>query len=208
MAYLREYERSQGYDVGVSLSLYPNGEFTAACTALGAKPQKKRKERGPLMSTDLTPLAKKTLKRAIKNHWRHFDRMFTFTFDPRNESNVLAADGTVDHAWAHKRISRLLATVSQKYNRLYEKTGKKHFQVSFIRVSEIQPETGNIHFHVLADRHVDVGYLVALWKQASNSVDAVKIGGMKALNYLLSYLKKGGSLIYGKCYANFRTSLW
>jgi hypothetical protein len=200
-SYVHEYERSQGFDVGVSFSLYPNGEFTAACTALGAKPQKERKKKGRLMSTDLTSLAKKTMKRAVNNHWRRFDRMFTFTFDPKIDSNVLDEHGHIDHSWAHKRISRVLATVSQKYNRLFVKTGKRQFQVSFIRVSEIQEDTGNIHFHVLCDRHIDIKYLVDLWNQASNSVDVAKIKGLRGLNYLMSYIKKGKSLIYGKRYA-------
>ena len=201
LGYLYQYEESQGFDVGVSFSLYPNGEFTAACTALGAKPQRERKKKGRIQSTELTSLAKKVLKRSVKNHWRRFDRMFTFTFDPKIESNSVDDNGNIDHVWAHKRISRVLATVTQKYNRLYDKTGNKHFQISFLRVSEIQPETGNIHFHVLCDRHIDIKYLVDLWGQSSNSVDVVKITGMRGLNYLLSYVKKGQSLIYGKRYA-------
>jgi len=127
--------------------------------------------------------------------------MFTFTFDPSNTKNVMNPDGTINHDYAHGEISRTLATVSKKYNRLVEKTGNRNFQLSLIRVSEIQPQTGNIHFHVLADRHVDIGYLVKIWNQASNSVQADKIGGIKALNYLLSYIKKGGYLIYGKRYS-------
>jgi len=201
VGYLREYELSQGFDVGVSLSFYKSGEFTAACTALGAKPQKERKKKGQISSTCLPPSAKKIMKRAIQNHWRPFNRMFTFTFDPKLTKNIYNDDGTINHVYAHSEVSRCLATVTKLYKRLQDKTGKRNFELSLIRVSEIQPETGNIHFHVLADRHVDIGYLVRIWGQASNSVNAVKISGMRGLNYLLSYIKKGGSLVYGKRYS-------
>lgn len=205
--YVDMQNEADGYDVGVSLSLYPSGEFTAACTALGPKPQKNRKPRGQISSYDLTPMAKKLMKRAIQNHWRPFNRMYTFTFDPKLPDNVLNGDGTINHEWAHSQISRVLEAVTLKYDRLLSKvesnTGKpaKQFRFSYIRVSEIQPETGNIHFHVLADRHVDIGYLVKLWGQSSNSVQADKISGVRSLNYLFSYIKKGQSLVFGKRYA-------
>lgn len=206
--YVQMQNEADGYQVGVSFSLYSSGEFTAACTALGPKPRKEQKPRGQFCSTDLTVDAKKRMKRAIQNHWRTFNRMYTFTFDPKNGKNRLNEDGTVDHEYAHAEISRTLEAVQLKYQRLVDRAmdrsgGKsgKNFQFNYIRVSEIQPETGNIHFHVLADRHVDVGYLVKLWGQASNSVQADRISGTRSLGYLFSYIKKGQSLVYGKRYS-------
>ncbi len=206
--YVDMVNEMDGFDVGVSLSLYPSGEFTAACTALGPKPQKQKKKRGPISSTDLSPTAKKIMKRAIQNHWRPFNRMYTFTFDPKLSKNVYNDDGTINHEYAHKEISRTLEAARLKYQRLCDKVmqnsgGKsgRNYQLSLIRVSEIQPETGNIHFHVLADRHVDIRYLVKLWGQSSNSVDAKSVNGMRTLKYLFNYLKKGGYLVYGKRYS-------
>ena len=199
LQYLYDYERSQGFDVGVSFSIYKSGEFSAACTALGTKTSGKREKRGKIFSTSLSPTATKAMRRAIQNHWRPFTRMFTFTFDPSKA--LLNEDGTVDHEYAHSEISRTLATVSKRYQRLQVKTDNKNFSLSYIRVSEIQPQTGNIHFHVLVDRHVDIGYLVKIWGQSANSVDAQKISGMRGLKYLLSYVKKDTHGIYGKRYA-------
>jgi len=206
--YAHMVNEMDGFSVGISLSRYPSGEFTAACTALGPKPQKQKKPRGPISSTDLSSMAKKVMKRAIQNHWRPFNRMFTFTFDPKLSKNIKNDDGTVNHEYAHKEISRTLEAVSLRYQRLCDKVtqntaGKsgKNWQLSYIRVSEIQPETGNIHFHVLADRHVDIRYLVKIWGQSSNSVHADNINGMRSLKYLFNYIKKGGFLIYGKRYS-------
>ncbi|MGW8180011.1 MAG: hypothetical protein ACWGQW_14805, partial [bacterium] len=177
--YVDEYERSQGFDVGVSISLYPDGEFSAACTALGSKPQKQRKKRTPV-TTDFSPSSRHTLRRAVKNHWRPFSRHFVFTFAPGRGENVLNPDGTVNHQWAHSRISRVLATVKQKYQRLAEKAGNRQFAISIIRISELQ-KNGNIHFHVLMDRHVPIKYLVELWGQESNSVHVEKLAGLRAV---------------------------
>lgn len=206
--YVDMVNEMDGFDVGISLSLYPSGEFTAACTALGPKPQKQRKPRGPISSTDLSPMAKKVMKRAIQNHWRPFNRMYTFTFDPKLSKNIYNDDGTINHEFANKEISRTLEAVRLKYQRLCDKVmeksgGKsgKNYELSLIRVSEIQPETGNIHYHVLADRHVDIRYLVKIWGQSTNSVQADNVNGMRSLKYLFSYLKKGGHLVYGKRYS-------
>lgn len=206
--YVQMQNEADGYAVGVSLSLYPSGEFTAACTALGPKPQKTRKPKGGISSVDLTPTARKIMKRAIENHWRAFNRHYVFTFDPKLSKNVLSEDGTIDHSFAQAEKSRTLEAVSLKYQRLAdrvkEKSGGKsgrQFEFNYICVAETQPDTGNIHFHVLADRHVDIQYLVKLWGQSSNSVHVEKVAGIRALKYLFSYIKKGQSLIYGKRYS-------
>lgn len=206
--YVQMQNEADGYAVGISLSLYPSGEFTAACTALGPKPQKSRKPKGGISSTDLTPTARKIMKRAIENHWRPFNRHYVFTFDPKLEKNVLSPDGTIDHSFARAEISRTLEAVSLKYQRMAdrvkEKTGGKtgrHWEFSYICVAETQPGTNNIHYHVLADRHVDIQYLVKLWGQSSNSVHVEKVAGIRALKYLFSYIKKGQSLVYGKRYS-------
>lgn len=210
--YVQLQNEADGYAVGVSLSLYPSGEFTAACTALGPKPQKTPKPRGPISSTDLTPTAKKIMKRAIQNHWRPFNRHYVFTFDPKLSKNETYEDGTIDHSYARSHISRTLEAVTVKYQRMAdrvtEKTGGlsgRQWQFNYICVAEIQPETGNIHYHVLADRHVDIQYLVKIWGQSSNSVHVEKVSGIRGLNYLFSYIKKGQSLVYGKRYSLSQT---
>jgi hypothetical protein len=141
------------------------------------------------------------MKRAIENHPRLFTRFLTLTFSPSKPHNILTEDGTIDHTFAHKELSRLLEALTLQYKRRAVKFNRPHAELSNIWTAELQ-KNGNIHFHLLLDQHVPIGIINRLWGQDNNSVDILPLRKPeRALAYFVNYVKKSkGDIIYGKRY--------
>lgn len=197
---LKLYEElHEGCGVGIAISQYSSGEFSGACTNYGprlSQPFSKPSKR--VSTTKHSISSQKNMKRGVQNHIRPFNRFCTLTFDPSRSQ--LTEDGLICHQYAHIELSRFLEALTRKYSRRAELTSNPIHLLSYIWSAELQ-ENGNIHFHILFDKHLPIQLLTKLWKQANNSVDIKPRTGMKAINYLLSYMKKDKqSLIYGKRY--------
>lgn len=193
-------ELHEGCGTGVSFSIYPSNEFTAACVNYGPKlnPNLQKSTRKPY-TLEQSPSNIKNMKRAVQNHPLPFTRLLTLTFNP--SMSELDENGNICHQYAQDKKSTFLATLTKTYKRKSLKSGNRKHEISYISIAELQ-KNGNIHFHILLDKHVPVQYLTKLWKQSSNSVDIKPVTGMKALRYTLNYLKKSRQdKIYGKRYS-------
>lgn len=194
--------------VGVTVNLYPSGEVSSGYFA-PKRPSLKPKgaKRGKRFTDDLTDVARKKIRKVGRNVETHFKTLLTLTFDPSNA--VLNEDGTVNHGYANKEKERFLNTLSKKYSRLAEKTDKADHHFQYICVAEIQPQTGNIHYHLITNKFFRIPYLVDIWGQASNSVDVKRLEGdsFRCIRYLLKYVTKEqkhndyGNHIYGNRYS-------
>ena len=199
---LTQYEElNEGCTTAVSYSLYPSNEFTAACVNYGPKlnPNLRNSTRKPY-TLEQSPSNIKNMKRAVQNHCVPFTRMLTLTFAP--SMSKLDDNGNICHKYAQDKKSNFLATLTKTYKRKSLKSGNPKHEISYISVAELQPQSKNIHFHILLDKHVPISYLTKLWGQANNSVDIKPVTGMRALRYSLNYLKKSRQdKIYGKRYS-------
>jgi len=194
-----DYEEAEGFGVGACINLYPSGEITAGCYSRGLK--RAPGLHGKVMSMKFTAKARKQIKRAVESKITSFKLFLTLTFDPK--LSVLTESGCVDQQWAKTKFKKFLNSLAKKYTRLADKTENDTWQLNYIWVAEIQEQnTQNIHFHILLDREfIDVKWLVKLWDQASNSVNIKRLNNQEhAVNYLLSYMKKGNTPIEGKRY--------
>ena len=194
--------------VGVTVNIYPSGEISSGYFS-PKRPSLKPKgaKRGKRCTEDLTDEARKKIRRVGRNIKTPFITMLTLTFDPKIAE--LNEDGTVNHDYANKEKERFLNTLSKKYARLAEVTGKPEHQLEYTCVAEIQPQTGNIHYHMLTNKYFNIRYLLGIWKQSSNSVDVKKLKGdsLRCIRYLLKYVTKEqkinpyGNRIYGNRYS-------
>lgn len=194
-----DWEEENGLGVGACLNRYPSGEITGGCYSKGV--QRAPGHKGKIKSTEFTKQARKKIRRAVDCRITNFKLFITLTFDPK--ISQLSESGSVDQDWAKKQFAKFLNTLKKKYDRMFEKTGKESWRLSYIWVAEIQEQnTNNIHFHILADRQfIDVKYLVNIWGQADNSVNVKKLNNQEhAVNYMLKYMKKGNCPIDGKRY--------
>jgi hypothetical protein len=141
------------------------------------------------------------MKRAVENHTRNFNRFLTLTFSPSKPHNILTDNGTIDHTFAHRELSRFLEALTLLYKRKSIKLNKPQAELSNIWTAELQ-KNGNIHFHLLLDQHVPLETLNRLWRQDSNSVDIqILRKPERAISYFVNYVKKSkGDIIYGKRY--------
>lgn len=194
-----DYEEAEGFGVGACINVYPSGEITGGCYSRGLK--RAPGQHGKVMSMKFTAKARKQIKRAIQSKVVTFKLFLTLTFDPKQSE--LTENGCVDQQWAKKKFKKFLNSLAKKYTRLADKTENEDWNINYIWVAEIQEKnTQNIHFHILLDREfIDVKWLVKLWGQASNSVNIKRLNNQEhAVNYLLSYMKKGNTPIEGKRY--------
>lgn len=200
---LHEYERLvENCGVGATISIYPSGEISGACTNFGPRQNQPRiHTKRKNFTTELSHPAKKNIKRAVENHTRNFNRFLTFTFSPDNPRNTFNDDGTICHTFAHHELSRILEALTLLYRRKADKLNRPHANLNYIWVAELQ-KNGNIHFHLLIDQHIPISILNRLWRQSSNSVDIqVLRKPERAISYFLNYMKKSkGDIIYGKRY--------
>ena len=194
--------------VGVTVNLYPSGEISSGCFS-PKRPSLKPKgaKRGKRCTDDLTDEARKKVRRVGRNVRTIFKTFVTLTFDPKIAQ--LNDDETVNHEYANREKERFLNTLSKKYSRLAEMTKKPDDNFQYICIAEIQPQTGNIHYHLLTNKYFRISYLVEIWGQSSNSVDVKKLRGdsSRCIKYLLKYVTKEqkhnpyGNRIYGNRYS-------
>jgi hypothetical protein len=194
--------------VGVTVNIYPSGEISSGYFSPKRESLKpKGAKRGKRYTDDLTDVARKKVRKVGRNVQTIFKTMLTLTFDPK--ISELNDDGTVNHEYANREKERFLNTLSKKFSRLAEITGKPEHFLQYICVAEIQPQTGNIHYHLLTNKFFKIRYLVDIWKQSSNSVDVKRLKGdsLRCIRYLLKYVTKDqkdnpfGNRIYGNRYS-------
>lgn len=194
--YLLQWEEANGLGVGACLNIFPSGEITGGCYSLGRKSAPGR--RGKVVSQQFTRQARKTIRRAVENSKVKFCRFMTMTFDPKKAK--LDESGRVDQKWAKDELIRYLNTIKKKYDRMADKTGNNHWRISYMWVAEVQ-QNGNIHFHCLLNRHLEIKWLVKIWGQAPNSVNIKTLKDYThAVMYMLKYMGKDNSPIEGRRY--------
>ena len=196
-----QLQNDKTHPPGVSVSIYGSGEITTGAISLGKRNNVQGRKRGKMYTTQMSVQGKKNIRRAIQNHKKPFTAMVGLTFDPTNPRNKYDSDGTINHDYAQAEYSRFQNSLMKKFTRMYEQTGHEKWQLSIIRVTELQ-KNGNIHFHLLVDRFIPLKWMLSLWGQASNSVDIDKLRNPgKAYKYLMKYITKDENGIYGKRYS-------
>ncbi len=181
----------------LSLKMYRSGELTVGRYHKGLDARMSLAARaGALVTSHLTKSAKTKIRRAVQNTDTELRYFCTLTFAPRvcdrlgkltcqyvNEETG-EVFRTVDHVWAKEELKRFLNTISHHVSR-------KDKDLQYLWVAEVQPQTGNIHFHILWNQFVDVKYLTRIWRQAVNSVDIKSLkDAFHAACYMSKYMRK------------------
>lgn len=185
--YRKEIEFSHRPARGVfRVDRYSSGEVLGTSVVIGGKHRYSAPPRPEkIVTTKLSPRAHRNLRRAVENSIENLGYFVTLTFSPSHLQPWQKNDnGTVRHDFAKYKLSRFLNTCSIRYKR-------RGTPLEYIWVSEIQEQTGNIHFHIMWNRFVPIAWMTKYWGQASNSVDVEKIRDARhGCNYIRKYLVK------------------
>lgn len=197
---------------GFRLSLYPSGELSGAFYIAGGGYKKSPPRRLIYETESLSSAAKAKIRRAIENSEVEMKVFVTLTFAPKLlEPWHFYEDGTVRHDFAKWKLKKFRQALTMACNRRIKKRiealkaresdprrlldGIEEIQKDgafrFLWVAEVQPNTGNIHFHLVLNQYFPIDYLSRLWGQANNSVDVEWLNNPEhVVNYLRKYISK------------------
>jgi hypothetical protein len=110
--------------------------------------------------------------------------------------------GRVDQRWAKSEWKRFINALTELYHRKAIKKGDSSEELIYLWVVEIQPGTGNPHFHIVTNKpFIAADKLRKTWGQGPSSVDIDRIKDSRgAGSYLRKYIQKGGCSIHGNRY--------
>lgn len=200
---VREYEEAEGFGVGFVVNKFPSGEVTAGCFSRSAirKPPVRSKE---LVSSGWSAHARKSIRRAVEcasSQGLLFRSFCTLTFDARLPHVKKDDHGRVCQKWAQGEVERFLNTVGKCYTRRYEQTQNPLHRWAFVRVGEVQPGTGNIHYHILFSvAFVPWQYINKIWRNGATNIKRVN-DARRAARYITKYMGKDSTPIMGRRYS-------
>lgn len=169
--------------VGFKVRRFRSGEMTGAMFVTGRRSKIIPPARsGQIKTTGFTMAARQKIRRAVENSEMPLRYFLTLTFDPKElQGWEKDANDNVRHDFAKFRLHRFLDALTKHCQRRYKE------KLLYIWVAELQ-KNGNIHFHLLINLFIPVGYTQSLWKHGN--LDAMKLKGLADINHAVNYLRK------------------
>jgi hypothetical protein len=170
---------------GFKVSRYKSGEMVGGFYTTGLSGKCVPPPRsGRLTTRRFTRSAMVKLRRSCECSDTGLNYFHTLTFAPSAlQPWHLQEDGTVDHYYAHWKLTKYCDALSQQQRRL----GRT---LAYAWVAELQ-KNGNIHFHILMDKFFPIAWLTKIWNQAKNSVDIERVKNpLHAARYMRKYMTK------------------
>lgn len=202
-ALVREYEEAEGFGVGFAVNLFPSGELSAGCFSRSAIKRPPVRS-GESVSRGWTPHGRKMIRRAVECAAASgilFRSFCTLTFDARLDHVVKDSSGHVCQKWAQSQVERFLNTVKKCYDRRHAKTQNPLHLMAYVRVGEIQPVSGNIHYHILFSvPFIPFQYINRVWGHGATNIKRVT-DSRRAAKYVTKYMSKDTEPIRGKRYS-------
>lgn len=170
--------------VGFKVRQYRSGEMSGAMFTTGSRFKLSPPSRsGSISTTKFTQAARNKIRRSVENSALPLNYFLTLTFDTRkNNAWELDENGNVRHDYAKFRLHRLLDALTKHYKRRFNE------KLLYVWVAELQ-KNGNIHFHIMIQKRVDLAYYRKLWKHGSVNVQYLNDYN-HAVNYIRKYITK------------------